>query len=166
MNKKIFVCSAFAGNEKENVKRASAYMKFVRKCNNIPFASHLLYPQIFSETTKDNREFGMKCSFSFIQSWADELWYFTENEVISDGMKAEIDYAKKLGIKVRHMNKLMRELQKPKFRILHFIKLMHEYDLLFRTRNGILQIYDETKDGKLVELIRIKKNEEQVNEPN
>jgi hypothetical protein len=104
--KRIFVCSPFAGDEVGNYKLANQYMNFVKYYGHIPFAPHALYPAAFPETEKGNREFGISCGLTFLENWADELWFFKslETKEISKGMAEEIAYAKELEKPVRDMS--------------------------------------------------------------
>ena len=74
----VFICSPFAGDIETNTMRAIRYTRFAVASGAIPFAPHLLYPQVL------------------------ELWVFGRH--ISAGMSREIAKAKKRGIPIRRFN--------------------------------------------------------------
>lgn len=45
----VFICSPFAGDIEKNLNKAREYLKFAVKQGTIPFAPHLLYPQVLDD---------------------------------------------------------------------------------------------------------------------
>lgn len=81
-------------------------MRFAVTSGAIPFAPHLLYPQVLEEKDPSERELGL----FFGKVWlgkCDELWVFGRH--ISNGMSREIAKAKKRGIPIRHFNDVCEE---------------------------------------------------------
>ena len=63
-----------------------------------PFAPHLLYTQFLDDSDPAQRELGISMGLRFMQT-CDLVWVYTD-EGISGGMRAEINYAYKLGKEV------------------------------------------------------------------
>jgi hypothetical protein len=97
----IFICSPFAGDVKGNTIRAIRYMRFAIACGAIPFAPHLLYPQVLDETDPSERELGLYFGMTWLGK-CDELWVFGRE--ISSGMSREISKAKIRSIPIRYFN--------------------------------------------------------------
>ena len=64
----VFICSPYAGDIKTNVDKAKRYLRFAVDKGAIPFAPHLLYPQVMDDHDPDERKLGL--------FWA---WYGLEN---------------------------------------------------------------------------------------
>lgn len=102
----VFICSPFAGDIDGNTKRALRYMRFAVVRGAIPFAPHLLYPQVLDEADPSERELGLFFGMVWLGK-CDELWVFGRH--ISNGMAREIAKAKKRGIPVRRFNDVCEE---------------------------------------------------------
>jgi len=88
----VFICSPFAGDESFNIEQAKKYMRFAIDKGCIPFAPHLLYPQVLEDTNSDERELGLTYGLIWLGK-CDELWVF--GDVISTGMEREIAKAER-----------------------------------------------------------------------
>lgn len=97
----VFICSPYAGDVEGNTKRAIGYMRFAVARGAIPFAPHLLYPQVLDEDDPSQRELGLFFGTVWLGK-CDELWVFGNR--ISNGMAREMAKAKKRGIMIRHFN--------------------------------------------------------------
>lgn len=97
MKKKIYVCSPCKGDIKNNVEKARLYSKYVARKGFIPFTPHLYFTDFLDDSKPEERKIGLRLALEWLFQ-CDELWYF--GEIISDGMKNEIEIAKKLGIKI------------------------------------------------------------------
>lgn len=97
----VFICSPFAGDIKRNTQKAKRYLKFAVDNDAIPFASHLLYPQVLDEHDPAQRELGIFFGMVWLGK-CDQLWVFGNH--ITPGMRAEINSAKRRGIKIRYFN--------------------------------------------------------------
>ena len=86
--------------------RAKRYMRFAVVKGAIPFAPHLLYPQVMDEDDPSERELGLVFGIVWLGK-CDELWVFGRH--ISCGMALEIAKAKKRGIPVRRFNTVCEE---------------------------------------------------------
>lgn len=104
--KLIYVCSPYAGDIEQNTKNAQEYCRYVMDCGHAPIAVHLIYPQFLDDNNTAERAAGITAGFRVLAA-CDELWIFTEHQ--SNGMKAEIAEAQRLGIPVIHHQCLMAE---------------------------------------------------------
>ena len=97
--KRVYICSPYAGNVKENVRRAKAYCRFAVGKGFDPFAAHLFYTRFLRDSVPEERQAGMKLGLARInECW--ELWVF--GDTVSSGMRAEIEYAQRLGKPIRY----------------------------------------------------------------
>lgn len=104
----VFICSPYAGNIRRNTEQARQYMKFAVRMGAIPFAPHLLYPQVLDESDPAQRELGLFFGSIWLGK-CDELWVFGSN--ISSGMGMEIAKASRRRIPIRYFTESCREVQ-------------------------------------------------------
>lgn len=97
----VFICSPYAGDIKQNTENAQRYMKIAVEKGAIPFAPHLLYPQVLDENDPNQRELGIFFGMVWLGK-CDELWVF--GETISSGMAREISKAEKRRMIIRYFN--------------------------------------------------------------
>lgn len=102
----VFICSPFAGNISQNTQNAKRYMRFAVDAGVIPFAPHLLYPQVLDDDNPKQREIGLLFGMAWLGK-CDELWVF--GRFISPGMTAEIDTAKQCHITIRYFTENCEE---------------------------------------------------------
>lgn len=93
----VFVCSPYGG-KRANLKRAIDYCLAEIDMGNVPFAPHLLYPQMLDEAT--DRQLGIDMGLEILGR-CDELHAW--GGMITPGMQKEIDAAEHMGIPVRYM---------------------------------------------------------------
>ena len=93
----VYICSPYAGDIEKNTYRARAFSRFAVEKKYIPIAPHLLCPQYLNEETE--RWLGLKMGIVFMGK-CEEIWVF--GDVVSDGMAAEIDKAKRMRKKIRY----------------------------------------------------------------
>ena len=98
-NKKIFVCSPLRGDYDNNMKRAEEYCKLVIDTGNTPYAPHLFFTRFLDDNIESERVAGINGGINFL-SVCDELWYF--GDIITDGMKQEIDFCNNNNIPTLH----------------------------------------------------------------
>lgn len=55
----VFICSPYAGDIKRNTINAKRYLKFAVDEGAIPFAPHLLYPQVLDDSDPEQRRLGL-----------------------------------------------------------------------------------------------------------
>lgn len=102
----VFICSPFASDIAGNVMRTIRYMRFAVVKGVIPFAPHLLYPQVLDEDDPSSRELGLFFGMVWLGK-CDELWVFGRH--LSNGMAREIAKAKNRGIPIRRFNDFCEE---------------------------------------------------------
>ena len=95
----VYICSPYAGNIYDNILKARKYSRFAVDCHCIPF------PQFMDDTTERDTAVFMNM---IMLSKCHELWVF--GDVISDGMKTEIDKAKKKHMKIRYFTEELEEV--------------------------------------------------------
>jgi len=94
----VYVASPFAGDIARNTENAVRYCRFAVDSGAIPLAPHLFLPRFMSEETE--REAAMFMNMVFL-SKCEQLWVFG-NRVVTDGMAAEIAWAKKRRMPIRY----------------------------------------------------------------
>lgn len=102
MRKKlVYICSPLRGDIEGNIKKAQQYCREVMELfpDVLPIAPHIYCTQFCDDTIPWEREEGMKMGLELLKGCA-ELWVFGIDNP-SEGMRAEIEYAEKSGIKVR-----------------------------------------------------------------
>lgn len=100
----VYICSPYAGDIEKNTYRARAFSRFAVEKKYIPIAPHLLCPQYLNEETE--RWLGLKMGIVFMGK-CEEIWVF--GDVVSEGMAAEIDKAKKMRKKIRYCTDDLQE---------------------------------------------------------
>lgn len=87
----IYLCSPYSGNVEQNIKNACIAAKEAILADNVaPIIPHLMYPVILDDDIPEERALGIDLDIDLI-SKCDELWYY--GDIISSGMRAEIDFA-------------------------------------------------------------------------
>ena len=100
----VYICSPYAGDVEKNTYRARAFSRFAVEKKYIPIALHLLCPQYLNEETE--RWLGLKMGIVFMGK-CEEIWVF--GDVVSEGMAAEIDKAKRMRKKIRYFTDDLQE---------------------------------------------------------
>ena len=100
----VYICSPYAGDVDKNTYRARAFSRFAVEKKYIPIAPHLLCPQYLNEETE--RWLGLKMGIVFMGK-CEEIWVFSD--VVSEGMAAEIDKAKRMRKKIRYFTDDLQE---------------------------------------------------------
>lgn len=92
-----YVCSRYRGDVEANTQRAKDYCKKVFEAGYTPIAPHLYFPQFLNENKPEERSAGLEMAASMIPICHTLVIC---DEEISEGMKSEIELAKKLQIPV------------------------------------------------------------------
>ena len=100
----VYICSPYAGDIERNTCRARAFSRFAVEKKYIPIAPHLLCSQYLNEETE--RWLGLKMGIVFLGK-CEEVWVF--GDVISEGMAAEINKAKRMRKKIRYFTDGLQE---------------------------------------------------------
>lgn len=106
----IYVCSPYRplsasedsrNQELEaNIRRAKQACRLLAKLGYLPLAPHLYFTQFLDDDNPAERGEGMNLAMEWLDA-SEEVWVF--GEVISEGMAAEIAFAKEQGKPVRMM---------------------------------------------------------------
>lgn len=102
-NRLIYVASPLRGEYEKNMAKARQYCKHVTDKGFIPYAPHLLFTQFMDDTIPEQRATGMAMGIEMLKR-CDELWVF--GETISEGMAAEIELAKEMGIPIHYIKEI------------------------------------------------------------
>ena len=103
--KLVYICSRYSGDTEGNAAKAVGYSRFAVDEGVIPLAPHLLLPLYMDEEKEREKAIAMDL---VILGRCDELWVFGEKW--SAGMKAEIEAAGRLGMKIRRFTEECREV--------------------------------------------------------
>ena len=103
----VFICSPYAGDVARNIENARRYCGFAVKQGAIPVAPHLHYPQFLDDTDNEQRELGLFFGMVWLRK-CDALWFFGDR--ISDGMKREIQAARRHGLQIKQFNNNLEEV--------------------------------------------------------
>ena len=105
----VYICSPYAGDIVLNTENARRYSKYAVDSGCIPVTPHLLFPQFLDENNPNERKLGLHFG-NVLQDKCSAVWVF--GEYISEGMKAEIERAKRERQKIRYFNEDLEEIHK------------------------------------------------------
>lgn len=103
----VYVASAYSCDTKVNTEKTKQYCRYALKQGQIPLAPHLMFPQFMDDENPEERELALFMDVILLGK-CDELWVF--GDPISEGMKTEIDVAKKRKQKIRYFDTEMQEV--------------------------------------------------------
>ena len=103
----VFICSPFAGDIGNNTRKAIRYMRHAITNGFVPFAPHLLYPQVLDENDPCERELGLYLGLCWLEM-CDEIWVFGSR--ITAGMERELIKAKRLNKPIRWFTEVCTEV--------------------------------------------------------
>ncbi|ACM61512.1 hypothetical protein B0S90_2786 [Caldicellulosiruptor bescii] len=93
---KVYICSPYRDNPEENRQKALQYCRKAFDEGYLPIAPHVYFPQFLDENTE--REQGLEMALQLLLE-CQELWVFGPE--ITEGMKREIEFAKKFKIPIK-----------------------------------------------------------------
>jgi len=93
----VYVCSPLKGKVQENIQNAIIYSRKVYNSGHIPITPHAYLTLFLDGNIPAEREAGMEMGMELLKVCS-RIWVF--GKYISDGMKREIEYARKHGIKI------------------------------------------------------------------
>jgi hypothetical protein len=112
----IFVCSPYRGKfehdnkeiqelcrtiiKKHNIEQARRYCREIMLMGDVPFAPHLYFTQFLDDNDPTERNKGIEAGMRMMYDCS-EVWVF--GDVISDGMRREIEFAKQIGKAVKYV---------------------------------------------------------------
>ena len=134
--KTVYIAHPISGNVKKNVKEIYKIMEqLIHDGEVIPFAPYLPTLKILDDENPVERAIGIELNkIYFVRHLFDELWIYGDH--VSNGVKAEIDLALKLGIQVRPISNAafsyMKRRLEDKKNIDFILEISrHELQLLF-----------------------------------
>jgi len=101
---KVFICSPYRGNIEENTKSAQFFSKIIIGTGRVPIAPHLYFPQFLNEENPHERMNGIEMGLE-LMNVCDEVYVF--GFTITEGMKFELEHARKKRIPVRLYDEYM-----------------------------------------------------------
>jgi len=103
--KKVFICSPYRptgqnpeAERKRNVERAQTACRLAIDAGSLPLAPHLYFTQMLNDDQLFERFIGMAYGSLWLDE-ADEMWVIGTD--LSEGMKQELEYARKKNIPVK-----------------------------------------------------------------
>ena len=97
----VYICSPLRFNYERNKIKANLYQRYAYEKGCLPLAPHIIFPQFLDDENKSERRAGMDMGLQLLEL-CDELWVFGPR--ISEGMKAEIELARKLGKPTKYIS--------------------------------------------------------------
>lgn len=99
-NKLVYICSPLAGDMESNIKKAIHYCREAVKSdpNVVPIAPHIYCTRFLDDNVPAERAAGLDMGLALL-AVCSEIWVYGIDKP-SEGMKAEIQYAKTHGIRI------------------------------------------------------------------
>lgn len=109
MKKLVYICSPLRGDILNNLTAAAGYCREIVETwpDVIPIAPHVYFTQFLNDNKPNERSLGMEMGLALLDM-CEELWAFGIDNP-SEGMKAELEYAKAHGITIRDGFALKKE---------------------------------------------------------
>lgn len=102
----VYICSPYSGDTEKNIENARKYSRFAVDSHCLPITPHIYFTQFMDDSISEERDIAIFMNW-VLMSKCEQLWVF--GDVISTGMKAEIDRAKKKHMKIRYFTEEMEE---------------------------------------------------------
>ncbi|WP_457945433.1 DUF7768 domain-containing protein [Caproiciproducens sp. LBM24188] len=119
--KLVYICSPLHGDMEKNIEMANQYCASAARMDVVPLAPHTIFTKYLNDNVPQQRERALAMGLALL-SRCDELWVC--GNVISPGMRGEIEYAKTHGIPIKHMKEVLELNMKPDLKKLHTQKSM------------------------------------------
>lgn len=103
----VYVASAYSGNAANNTEKTKQYCRYALQQGQIPLAPHLMFPQFMDDDIAEEQELAIFMDVILLGK-CDELWVFGDH--ITEGMKVEIDVAKKRRQPIRYFTSNFQEV--------------------------------------------------------
>lgn len=101
----VYICSPYShGCINKNIEKARKYSRFAVGQHCVPITPHIYFTQFMND--EDERDIAIFMNWVLMSKCA-ELWVF--GSVISKGMQAEIDRAKRKHMKIRYFTEELEE---------------------------------------------------------
>ena len=102
----VYIAHPLSGDLTGNLEKVRKIIRLINlnEPDIVPFAHYFVDCYALDDTFKEERERGIKNDMALLKAgFIDELWLYGDR--ISNGMRAEIELAKKLGILVKPQTK-------------------------------------------------------------
>ena len=101
--KPVYVCSPCRGDYEHNLQRAREYCREIalEHPDVVPVAPHIYLTQFLDDTVPEERALGLGLDIDLLKL-CEEIWVYGADNP-SEGMQAEIEYARRVGILVREV---------------------------------------------------------------
>lgn len=105
----VYICSPCSGDMEKNIENAKKYSRFAVDCHYLPITPHIYFTQFMDDDIPEERDTAIFMNW-VLMSKCVELWVF--GDIISTGMKAEIDRAKRKHMRIRYFTEELEEVCK------------------------------------------------------
>jgi hypothetical protein len=103
---KIYICSPYRGDIKENLEKVKRYCSYT-VYEGIPIAPHLYFTQFLDDNYSSDRRKGMRMGLELLKE-CKEIRVFADE--VTEGMIEEIKMAQQLNIPIKFYNSEMEEI--------------------------------------------------------
>jgi len=114
--KVVYLCHPFSGDIAVNCERVRRFCLAVKR-EVVPIAPHLMLPRYIDEATE--RDLALRHGLALLRL-ADEVWVLSDR--VSPGMHGEIVEARKLGIPVLNMARLVLDEEVRSTEVAHVLR--------------------------------------------
>lgn len=104
----VYICSPLAGNIERNLANAKRYSRFASMHGAVVFTPHF-YAEYLDDDVERERNLAICMNMKMLKK-CDEVWVFGKR--ISPGMREEIAFANRRGMKIRYFNEGCREVSR------------------------------------------------------
>lgn len=107
MSRFVFLCSPLRGDYEGNLRKAKEYCRWATlEKDKIPLAPHVYFTHFLDESVEVERLKGINLGIELLEK-CDEVWVILQDddrENISEGMRMEINHAKRLRKPIQYIN--------------------------------------------------------------
>lgn len=100
----VYICSPYRGKTRRNIEYAQTIVKSVLAREWAPICPHLYLPQVLDDSKPEERERALRVGLELLRQC--DFVVVGNLYGISEGMKAEIDEARRLGLLIYYTNKI------------------------------------------------------------
>lgn len=97
----VYIASPYRGAVKKNMHKAKKYSKFAVFRHCVPMCPHIYFTRFLRDDDEYERGVGLNLALQMLKR-CKEIWVF--GDVISAGMRGEIEFAKKHNIPIRYFS--------------------------------------------------------------
>lgn len=100
--KTVYICSPYRGDVLKNTESARTYCRdTILNTGLFPIAPHIYTTQFLNDEVESERSIGIEWNMKLIDKCD---YFYVFGDTISEGMKAEIEYAKSIGKVITYEN--------------------------------------------------------------